>query len=82
MRADVMSSEERDSRTDSDDQNMFIKHSLPWRCDKVNCLLKSLDHKAQKSQSKWSQRMTQSWVIGFPSKRSQPVGLPDWAIKP
>jgi len=82
MRLDVMSSEESDSGSDSDGQNMFIKHPLPWRSDKVNSLFKSLDHKVLKGQSKRSQKMTQSRITGFSSERPQPVGLPDWAIKP
>lgn len=81
---EMMSSEESAAGSDSDDDSVstFIKHPLPWRCEKVSSLFKSLDHKAQKGQSKRSKQMTQDRSIGLPSKRAKPTNVPDWALKP
>ena len=80
---EMMSSEESAGSGSEDDgvTNMFIKHPLPWRSDKVSSLFKSLDHKAQKGLSKRSKQMTQDRVVGLASQRVKPVDIPEWAFK-
>ena len=85
MTVEMMSSEESDAGSGSDDDgvtSMFIKHPLLWRNDKVSSLFKSLGHKVRKGQSKRSQQMTQERVVGLPSQRLRPTGVPNWAFKP
>ncbi len=75
---EVMSSE------DSEDDGSFTVRPLPWRSEKANSFLSSLDCKHGKKQSKKSKIMTLCRENRSPSDRSKPIdgSIPAWVFKP
>ena len=62
---DLISSEE------SDGEDGFMVHPLPWHSEKVHKLFASLDYKNEKRKRH----------EGFASNRPNPSTAPDWAVK-
>ena len=75
MRNDVMSSE------DSDDEGRNAIRPLTWRSEYVDKMFDKIDQYFSAHKSPQALRQTKKRVIGQPSRRCQPQGLPDWAIK-
>ena len=80
--AEMMSSEESDDDDGDEESTVLMVRPLPWRSDKVNSFLSSLDTKFSNNQSKKSAMMTIHHSKGLPSDRARPSGVPDWALKP
>ena len=75
MITDMMSSEE----SDPEDENSMIVKSLPWRASLVDEFYDSLDSQMQSGRSSQSVRQSKNRVLGEPSTRPQPSGIPKWA---
>ena len=69
------------SSEESDGEDGFMVHPLPWRSERVNKLFASLDHKNEKRRSHRSKVMTQKRYEGIASDRPVPLTAPDWAVK-
>lgn len=79
---EMMSSEESDV-DESDGTRIYVTKQLPWRSDKLNQFLDSLDNKAKKYASQRSRMMKFKRVCGLPSDRPKPLSsnIPTWAIQ-
>ena len=75
MRNDIMSSE------DSDDEDVNTVRPLPWRSAYVDKMFNRIDVFCDGSKSAQARRQMKQRIVGEPSDRSEPEGLPDWAVK-
>jgi hypothetical protein len=75
MHNDVMSSE------DSDDKDAITVRPLPWRSAYVDKMFNRIDVFCDGSKNAQARRQMKQRVLGKPSDRDEPDGLPDWAVK-
>ncbi len=81
---DMMSSEESDYDSGSDSEEVFKIRSLPWRSEKCNHFVATLDAAAKTSATRKSKQMRNTRIEGLPSTRRAPLSkFRDcmWAIK-
>ena len=65
-----------DEETDSDDSNVLVKRTLPWRSKKLSKLMNALDNRKDSKSEAVPKKVRKT---GSPSKRKQPKQLPKWA---
>ena len=70
---DFMSSEDSCSDEDGDDEPTFLLKPLPWRSEKVNNFLGTLDEAAKTISNKQSKKMRYNRSKSTPSKRRCPL---------
>lgn len=78
-----MSSEETGSESEKEevDGKVFIVRPLPWRSEKVNEVMASLDRKVARRRSVRATEMCRKRATGCPSCRCPPQTAPSWALK-
>ena len=70
-----------DEETDEEDCNSFVKRALTWRSEKLNELIKKLDHRYMSSREKKDRsKPLKVRKLGLPSERLPPLCAPKWAI--
>lgn len=77
---DMMSSEE----SDTENNEIIIVKSLPWRNSKVTQFFQSIDEKGTESKTIQAKRQRKQRVIGtLASQHPKPLGnIPTWAFTP
>ena len=75
--------EELISSEDSEEDGSFLIRPLPWRSEKVDKFIYSLDQKLNKKRSKKSKMMTFGRKAGPESHRAKPPtgSVPTWAVR-
>lgn len=68
------------SSEDSSDEGSNSIRPLPWRSEYVNKMFGRIDKYCESSKSAQARRQMKPRVIGEPSERPLPQGLPDWAF--
>ena len=88
LTVDYMSSEEtgQESAGSEDERQalpviVFIIRPLPWRSDRANSIIASMDRKAQRKSSNRAREMCRKRYNGAPSTRQLPSSAPAWAVK-
>ena len=70
-----------DEETDEEDCNSFVKRALTWRSEKLNELIKKLDHRYMSSREKKDRsKPLKVRKLSLPSERLPPLCAPKWAI--
>ena len=71
------------SSEDNEDDGSFVLHQIPWRSQKANDFITSIDTKYDTKRSKKSKVMTAERIPGTYSDRPKPAEgtLPLWTIK-
>eukprot|EP00731_Ephydatia_muelleri_P028867 Em0020g511a len=87
LTVDFMSSEETGQETAGSDNErvppatIFKLRPLPWRSDRANSIIASMDRKAQRRSSDRAKEMCRKRYNGDPSTRQPPPSAPAWAVK-
>ena len=69
------------SSEESGEDDEIIVHPLPWRADYVNQMFDRIDEFRVSQKSPQARRQMKQRKIGPPSERSQPDGIPEWAVR-
>ena len=88
LTVDYMSSEEtgQESAGSEDERQalpvtIFKIRPLPWRSDRANSIIASMDRKAQRKSSNRAREMCRKRYNGAPSTRQPPSSATAWAVK-
>eukprot|EP00731_Ephydatia_muelleri_P014539 Em0008g259a len=87
LTVNFMSSEETGQETAGSDNErvppatIFKLRPLPWRSDRANSIIASMDRKAQRRSSDRAKEMCRKRYNGDPSTRQPPPSAPAWAVK-
>ena len=87
LTVDFMSSEETGQESaESDNERappvtIFKIHPLPWRSDRANSIMTTMDRKAKRRSSDRAKEMCRKRCNGDPSTRQPPSSAPAWAVK-
>ncbi|KAL5491851.1 hypothetical protein EMCRGX_G017216 [Ephydatia muelleri] len=87
LTVNFMSSEETGQETAGSDNErvppatIFKLRPLPWRSDRANSIIASMDRKAQRRSSDRAKEMCRKRYNGDPSTRQPPPSAPAWAFR-
>ena len=67
------------SSEDSGDDGTNTVRPLTWRSEYVNKMFERIDKYCDSTKSAQARRQTKARIVGEPSARDLPQGLPNWA---